>query len=240
LPFAGTALRQVPLALPSHAPGSARAARTGCIGTNLDNVDPYQVLGISRAATPAEIRRAYRTLVFRFHPDRSGEDPQAREKFEAVQDAYDLLRSHPHALECEHRAQAQERTSEPLAPAAETASPGTYAALLTNEVGPLFWMYWSGGMALGLAMVARWMGVSMWSALAVLPLFGFLLIIYMGAIGVAALALEGWTFELAYRIRCRCAARSLTRLPRGGSASSPNDVIRAAGAQGLVTGRWDA
>jgi DnaJ-class molecular chaperone len=53
--------------------------------------DYYQVLGISRDASKDEIKRAYRTLAKKFHPDRNRTDPHAADKFKEVQEAYDAL-----------------------------------------------------------------------------------------------------------------------------------------------------
>ena len=49
--------------------------------------DPYRVLGVSPAATAAEIKAAYRSLVKQHHPDVGGE----AEAFRRVNDAYQLL-----------------------------------------------------------------------------------------------------------------------------------------------------
>ena len=50
--------------------------------------DPYRILGVSRTATDAEIRAAYRKLVKATHPDHNGGSPEAARRFEAVQQAY--------------------------------------------------------------------------------------------------------------------------------------------------------
>ena len=53
--------------------------------------DPYDVLGLGRAASEAEIKRAYRKLAKENHPDRRGDDPKARAKFSEISAAYDVL-----------------------------------------------------------------------------------------------------------------------------------------------------
>ena len=53
--------------------------------------DPYQVLGISRDATDEEIKKAYRNLSRRYHPDANVNNPNKdlyTEKFKQVQNAY--------------------------------------------------------------------------------------------------------------------------------------------------------
>lgn len=53
--------------------------------------DPYSTLGISRTATEAEIKSAYRKLAKELHPDRNKDKPDAAERFSKVTQAYDLL-----------------------------------------------------------------------------------------------------------------------------------------------------
>ena len=53
--------------------------------------DPYAVLGVKPAATQDEVRKAYRTLAKKLHPDLNPGDRQAEEKFKQVAAAYDLV-----------------------------------------------------------------------------------------------------------------------------------------------------
>ena len=57
-------------------------------------MDPYQVLGVSPNASDEEIKKAYRTLSRKYHPDANVNNPnkaQAEEKFKEVQQAYDQI-----------------------------------------------------------------------------------------------------------------------------------------------------
>jgi DnaJ-class molecular chaperone len=54
--------------------------------------DPYRVLGLREGSSQEEIKRAYRRLARRHHPDKNSEDPAAKDKFFEVQRAYDILR----------------------------------------------------------------------------------------------------------------------------------------------------
>ena len=53
--------------------------------------DYYQVLGVPRAATAADIKRAYRKLARRHHPDVNTGDAAAEQRFKAVNEAYEVL-----------------------------------------------------------------------------------------------------------------------------------------------------
>jgi molecular chaperone DnaJ len=53
--------------------------------------DFYNVLGVSREATPEEIKKAYRKLARENHPDRNPDDPKAEDRFKTIQQAYDTL-----------------------------------------------------------------------------------------------------------------------------------------------------
>jgi len=53
--------------------------------------DYYEVLGIGRNASDEEVKRAYRKLAVKFHPDKNPDDPHAEEKFKELGEAYDVL-----------------------------------------------------------------------------------------------------------------------------------------------------
>ena len=57
-------------------------------------MDPYQVLGVSRDASDDEVKKAYRNLSRKYHPDANNNNPnkaQAEEMFKKVQAAYDQI-----------------------------------------------------------------------------------------------------------------------------------------------------
>jgi curved DNA-binding protein len=53
--------------------------------------DYYEVLGVSRTATAGDIKKAYRKLARKYHPDVNPDDTTAEEKFKDVREAYDVL-----------------------------------------------------------------------------------------------------------------------------------------------------
>lgn len=53
--------------------------------------DYYQILGVSKTASEEDLRRSYRKLAMKYHPDRNPDDPNAEEKFKEVAEAYGVL-----------------------------------------------------------------------------------------------------------------------------------------------------
>jgi molecular chaperone DnaJ len=53
--------------------------------------DFYQILEVARNASEREIKKAYRRLAMKFHPDRNADNPEAEEKFKVIQEAYAIL-----------------------------------------------------------------------------------------------------------------------------------------------------
>ena len=53
--------------------------------------DYYQTLGVARDASQADIQKAYRKLARKYHPDMNPDDKTAKQKFQDVQKAFDVL-----------------------------------------------------------------------------------------------------------------------------------------------------
>ena len=57
----------------------------------MDKRDYYEVLGVSKDADLNNIKRAYRRLAMKYHPDRNSEDPKAEDKFKEASEAFEVL-----------------------------------------------------------------------------------------------------------------------------------------------------
>ncbi len=53
--------------------------------------DPYEVLGVERGATDADVKRSFRRLARELHPDVNSHDPEAEDKFKEAAEAYEIL-----------------------------------------------------------------------------------------------------------------------------------------------------
>ena len=54
--------------------------------------DYYEVLGVERGASDAEMKSVYRKLAMQYHPDRNPDNPDAEAKFKELNEAYDVLK----------------------------------------------------------------------------------------------------------------------------------------------------
>ena len=53
--------------------------------------DYYEVLGVSKNATESEIKKSYRKLALKYHPDKNPDDSEAEDKFKEAAEAYEIL-----------------------------------------------------------------------------------------------------------------------------------------------------
>ncbi|HAJ80878.1 MAG TPA: molecular chaperone DnaJ, partial [Zunongwangia profunda] len=53
--------------------------------------DYYDILGISKGASAAEIKKAYRKMAIKYHPDKNPGDNEAENKFKKAAEAYEVL-----------------------------------------------------------------------------------------------------------------------------------------------------
>ncbi len=53
--------------------------------------DYYKILGVERKASEEEVKRAYRKLALKYHPDHNPDNKQAEEKFKEINEAYQVL-----------------------------------------------------------------------------------------------------------------------------------------------------
>ena len=53
--------------------------------------DYYEVLGVDKSASAQEIKKAYRKLALKYHPDKNPDDKEAEEKFKEAAEAYEVL-----------------------------------------------------------------------------------------------------------------------------------------------------
>ena len=57
----------------------------------MEKRDYYEVLGVSKSATADELKKAYRKLAIKYHPDKNPDNKEAEEKFKEAAEAYDVL-----------------------------------------------------------------------------------------------------------------------------------------------------
>ena len=57
----------------------------------MTEMDYYEILEVSRDCTGAELKKAYRKLALKYHPDRNPDDKEAEEKFKLINEAYQVL-----------------------------------------------------------------------------------------------------------------------------------------------------
>ena len=63
------------------------------LGVNCKTPNPYKILGVSENADDEQIKAAFKKKSKKYHPDRNKSDLRAKEKFEKVVNAYEILKN---------------------------------------------------------------------------------------------------------------------------------------------------
>src|ERR687885_290876 len=87
--------------------------------------DPYELLGVSEVASADDVRRAYRSLARKYHPDANPNDPEAEERFKEIQQAYEVLSNPEKRRNYDGRVRASSRKSGGGARAGAGGRPGS-------------------------------------------------------------------------------------------------------------------
>lgn len=111
--------------------------------------DYYEVLGVSKTHTEAELKKSYRKLALRFHPDKN-KAPGATEAFKRISVAFDVLRD-------PDKKQRYDTHGESLGPSATRRHRGFYEDEFEGDISPedLFNMFFGGGFPAGHVNVRR-------------------------------------------------------------------------------------
>jgi curved DNA-binding protein CbpA len=89
----------------------AESERRRSSASEMRSKDPYELLGVSREASADDIRRAYRGLTRKHHPDANPNDPGAEERFKELNQAYEVLSNPEKRRNYDERVRAASRRS---------------------------------------------------------------------------------------------------------------------------------
>lgn len=78
----------------------------------MSQINPYEVLQVTPAATKDEIRKAYRALARKYHPDANPNNKAAEEKFKQINDAYTILSDEVKKADYDRGARQQESAAQ--------------------------------------------------------------------------------------------------------------------------------
>lgn len=102
--------------------------------------DFYEILGVTRDATPEQIKKAYRELALKYHPDRNQGNPAAEERFKLVNEAYSTLSDPDKKTRYDLGGYAAE---DPFRQASDRQTAGQYADS-ENPYGQYTWTWYGG------------------------------------------------------------------------------------------------
>lgn len=101
----------------------------------------YDTLGVSKDASAEEIKKAYRNLAFKYHPDRNPNDSAAEEKFKAVNSAYSVLGDENKRAQYDRYGSASDNAYE-YAKSCQTQQQYSQGTQYSDE--DVFWQFFNG------------------------------------------------------------------------------------------------
>ena len=106
-----------------------------------DKRDYYEVLGVNKGADEAEIKKAYRTLAKKYHPDLNPGNAEAEAKFKEINEAYDVL------SDADKKAKYDQFGHAAFDPAAGAGYGGAYGGGFSDfgDIGDIFSSFFGGG-----------------------------------------------------------------------------------------------
>jgi curved DNA-binding protein CbpA len=93
--------------------------------------DYYTILGVPAGSSPEAVKKAYRRLAMRYHPDRNGDNPYAAAHFREVQEAYEVLSDYTRRQRYHQERQLWRSHGKPFA----DATPVTPQGVLSQAIG---------------------------------------------------------------------------------------------------------
>jgi len=106
--------------------------------------DYYEILGVSRSADKDEIKKAYRKLALKYHPDKNPDNKEAEEKFKEANEAYEVLSNDDKRRRYDQFGHAGVGSS-----AASGGGPGGFGGGGYADINDIFEMFTGGGRARG-------------------------------------------------------------------------------------------
>jgi molecular chaperone DnaJ len=104
----------------------------------MSSTDPFEVLGLSPGAPRDEVRRAYRKLAMRWHPDRNQHSPASEERFKQIKAAYEIASDEAaYRLWCTNAAAAAATASRSKAGPAASAAPRSASGERAGSAPPI-------------------------------------------------------------------------------------------------------
>ncbi|MBQ1949593.1 MAG: DnaJ domain-containing protein [Treponema sp.] len=109
--------------------------------------DYYEILGVQRGASSEEIKKAYRNLAFKYHPDRNPGNAEAEEKFKLISEAYNILGDEKKRAEYDRFGSSSYSSYTGSARSSQTDESNPYGSYSAYQTEDAFWQWFNSGAA---------------------------------------------------------------------------------------------